>query len=411
MFQLNSWRASTKWTIVLAALGITTGLLFSAITASPYLYDDLLNKDIRQVSAREGLTLLDQIISYTMGWMGAEGRFFPGSLGWSFSVFWIFNSLLSYKLIVATVVALSIAVFSGLVGKLLQSVQAALLTWFNLLMLCEIRFWFDGITSFAALVPLTILLVSLSLIVAISSAKWWAITISGILFLLPLITYEVVILFAPVVVLAVYFKTKSLFRTLGIGIASITIGALSLILRANLRENSPSSAYLVSLSPIKIGETFIEQLLAAIPFSQWILAGEYPSAHIFKFAVIILFLAFVPTSLALYFLMSSGKLVDKRYLLGALLAGAWIWVSSAALVSVSGRWQNELSMGQGYLSVIYEYFGLSLVVTAVTLFFTQRIKTSKMSQYTQKCFIMTLASFTSLLICLALSANFVVVNA
>lgn len=410
MVNLSLWSPHSRWTITLIGIAISTTLLFSAITSSPYLYDDVMNKDIRIISANEGLTLFDQVLRYTTGWMGAEGRFFPGSLGWSFSIFWIFNSLMSYKLVVASVVALSIAAFSWLIGLLLRNTHAILVTWLGLLFLNQIRYWFDGLTSFAALVPLTILLVSLSTIAAISSSKWWAISFSGVLFLIPLLTYEVVILFSPLIIGAIYLRNKSWKRTLGVAIPTILVALFSLFLRVNLGRQSPSSAYTISLDLVKFWETFIEQFLAALPFSQWILAGELPATHLVKFLLIVGILALIPVALAIFFLLQAEHNVSRGATIALAFSGLWIWISSAGIVALSGRWQSELALGQGYLSVIYEYFGLSLILTALALTFSRLINKSHMRTSSKLWLLLSASGFSSFLICLALSANFLVVS-
>jgi hypothetical protein len=53
--------------------------------------------------------------------------------------------------------------------------------------------------------------------------------------------------------------------------------------------------------------------------------------------------------------------------------GAWMWVAPAALVAVTKRWQTGIPWGQGYIPVVYEYFGLALCLLSLWLFVGCRV--------------------------------------
>ena len=51
-----------------------------------------------------------------------------------------------------------------------------------------------------------------------------------------------------------------------------------------------------------------------------------------------------------------------------------MWVVPAVLVAVTKRWQTNIPLGQGYISVVYEYFGLALCLLSLWLLIGSRLR-------------------------------------
>jgi hypothetical protein len=400
-------------TAVIIAIGLGTALLLGSILVSPYLYDDLINKDIRAVSSAQGVGLGDQILYYTLQWISSEGRFFPGSLAWSFSVFWFFGNHLAYKLLVGLVSISSIGVFSTLIATTTRNRALGALTWLVLLLTCQVRFWFDGLSAFAGLVPLTVLLVSGSLLILVKTRSIWLAIVAGLLLLFALVTYEVVIVFVPVAVALIWATSKSWRRCLPILIPSVLIALASLWLRILASGQSTGPAYSISLDPGALATTLAKQVLAAVPFSQWIFSQNAPEEFSKTVGLLVGLCLFVPALLGIRGLISilASKPLSRRVSWSLLGAGAWVWISAAMMVAISVRWQAELALGQGYLSVVYEYFGVAMVLVALISLFARFSSDSRLTPVPKNFLAWAMSTGLALAICVSLAASLSVANA
>jgi hypothetical protein len=140
---------------------------------------------------------------------------------------------------------------------------------------------------------------------------------------------------------------------------------IELIIVLILRTRGTSTvteAYTVNLDPSPVFETFRKQALAALPGSQWWLHYEGIPAYPLGLFVIVLVAIGIPAYASMVALAHREPVTAARW--GAIVAGfgAWIWLTSAALVAITVRWQLELPWGQGYISGIYGYFGVAMVV-------------------------------------------------
>lgn len=346
-------------------MGLALIPLISAIVVSPWANDDTINKDFRANTLLEGKTLGSQIVYFTTIWMEVAGRFFPGSVSWTFTLFWNVQNRLAYKLILALLIFLALISLTLVVYLFSRSSRLAVLTYFLSIGTVSIRLGFDSITSFTGLLPLTTFLTCGALVFILSAKPPWAYFFGGLLYLVALLTYESVILFAPLFVILLWAKTKKWRRTLAILIPAALISIIVLALRAKTVVGNVPSAYSVNLDPVMVLATFGKQFSSAIPISQWIF--QVPDRPYIQpiFILLALLFAGLPSFGALLLVTRDSTWATKKLVIALASSGLWIWLVSSVLTATTVRWQNELVWGAGYLNVLYEYFGFALTLSAL----------------------------------------------
>jgi hypothetical protein len=354
------------------------GCLLAIVVSTPYLGDDLVNKGIRDIVAASGRSLTRFTVELTTAWMTNQGRFFPGALSWTYSVFWLFDTRVAYKLVIGMTVLGAIAVVGLLAARLTQRWKAAALFVPIALGLMQLRTTHDGLTSYAGLLPLTTGLSVAALVIVISrrGAGWAA--LAFVSYSLALVTYETVLLFAPIMVAIVVWIRRSWRPALAIAIPALIQTGIVIVLRLNMKgEQAP--AYTVNLEPQVVLLTFAKQVLAAFPLSQWILSASSMPAISAGSIVAGALVAGIPTFVLFVYLGRSRFRAGRGQIVVLAAFGAWLWLSSSALIAITVRWQIELHRGQGYLSVVYGYFGLALCLLAAFLA-VDRFMTGKQSR-------------------------------
>lgn len=339
------------------------GCVLAVVVSTPYLGDDLVNKDIRGIVSTSGRTLIGFTAEMITAWMANQGRFFPGALAWTYSVFWLFDTRVAYKLVLGIVLVGAIAVVGLLVARLTGRWKAAAVFVPIACGLMQFRIRYDGITSFVGLVPLTTALTVGALVVAISrrGARWSVLAL--VLYSMALVTYEPVVLFAPIMVAIVVWIRRSWLPTLAVAIPAVVQMGLAVVLRLSM-QGPQAPAYIVHLEPRVVLVTFAKQLVAAFPLSQWILApGTVPVISPGSVVAGVLAVG-IPTFLLLVHLGRSPLRATGAQIVAIASLGAWMWLTSSALIAITVRWQVELFWGNGYLSVVYGYFGLALCMLA-----------------------------------------------
>ena len=360
-----------RWGVDSAAVPIIAsvwlmGCLLAIVMLTPYSGDDVINKNIRENVHAAGKTLPGFMNDQIVWWMTHEGRFFPGSVVWTESVFWVFGSRVAYKLVIGLVLIGAIAGFGLFVSRLTGSLKAGTVYGTIVFGLIQLRTPYDGVISFAGLLPLTAGLSIATMVILISRRGIGWTTLAALSYSLALVTYETVFLFAPIMVAIVVWARRTWRPALAIAIPAFVQLGIVVILRLWLRAPT-APGYTMNIEPKAILFTFSKQVLAAFPLSQWAFSVDaVPTITAGAIAAGVL-AAGVPTFLALAFLGRSQILANRTEAIVIGVFGAWIWLSSSALISITRRWQVDLHLGQGYLSVVYGYFGLALCLLSAYL--------------------------------------------
>ncbi|MEP7018613.1 MAG: hypothetical protein ABI899_11420 [Actinomycetota bacterium] len=345
------------------------------ILMTPYLGDDTFDRTPPQMVADPKVTHLGAFIDSTHAWMTQQGRFTPGNVALRDLAFTLFNSRVTYKFYLF-ILSLTLIVTIGLLvvrltGRAIAFAPAVLL----LCMTWSLRVWADALDTFHGVVPMAILLSSVSLLLVLSTSRKWLLGIAALSWSLALVTYEVAILLTPVFCLVVWLmrdqhrlatRVQQVLQQAIFVVPALVNGIFVLWLRSRIRVE-PVPAYRVNLDVATVAGTYVKQFLAALPLSQ----SWYPGAGQFNIPLRLILLSLIflgiPVAIGLVAARSTLQPPGWRGLAGMTSLGLGSWLASAVLVAMTLRWQNTLPAGQGYLSVVWGYVGVGLCATALWL--------------------------------------------
>jgi hypothetical protein len=391
--------------IMVAIVTWVIGLYVALILESPYWNDDIINKNLPGTLKASHMSLGGFVWSQISAFVTGEARFDPGLLAWTYSLFDVFDNRNSYKLVIGLLLALALSVAAlcvAAIAKNWASAGAFVLIASGTL---QVRLWADGITSFAGVMALTIALTfGTLLLLLVKPGRWWAVLATA-LYVAALTTYEATALFAPVMIAIIVLCRRDWRPTIAVAVPAMLAFLIAISLKLFTNAH-PVPEYTLSLSPGAALSTFGKQMIAAIPLSQWWLGhtvGLPPIAGtlILLSAVLI----GVPVFLGLRYLAEHLPSSDKRAITLWSLLGACMWVAPAALVAVTKKWQTSIPLGQGYIPVVYEYFGLALCLLSLWFFVGSRLRASQGKRAVQAWNVGSAAVF-ALLSTLTLAANF-----
>lgn len=350
-----------------AALAAAT---VAPILMTPFRADDTVNQGIAAGFAASGQPLVVNLwqvaFAFTKMWAETQGRFFPGSVVWTQTVFAVFSDRTAYKAFLALVSLVMIAAAAALAVAVARRAAAAPLMVAALATTVTLRFpFFDGLDSFAGLLPWTILATLLAVALLIRGRRWPSALLAVALWTVALLTYEVVIVLTPFVVLAVLLSRRGWRRALAVVWPVLADIVLVLYLRHTATAVTP--AYTTSFAPHDVLRTYVRQTVAALPLAQvW-----YPGAADFAISKRLVLVVLLTVGLAAGALMltlyRARVAVPARSLIVLAGFGAGAWLATPVLIAVTLRWQTELPPGQGYLTVVWGYVGVALVTAAAWL--------------------------------------------
>ncbi len=366
--------------IIVAIVTWVIGLYVALILESPYWNDDLVDKSLRSMLKASHMSLDGFIWAQISAFVKIDARFDPGLLAWTYSLFDVFDNRSSYKLIVGLLLALALSVAGFCVAVIARSWVPAAAFVLIASGTLQVRLWADGITSFAGVMTLTLALTFGALLVLlVKPGRWWTV-LAGALYLAALLTYETVFLFAPVMIIIVILSRRD-WRSPAIAIAVPAMLTFLTAISLRLFTNPhPVPEYTLSFAPGAVLSTFAKQMIAALPLSQWWIGHTVGLPPIAGTLILMSALLIgVPVFLGFRRLAENLSLPNGRAAALCGLLGIWMWVAPAALVAVTKRWQTGIPWGQGYIPVVYEYFGLALCLLSLWLLLGGRLRTRNKS--------------------------------
>ena len=374
-----------------AALGAGLAYLVLAtlapIVLTPYRQDDAINRNFPITLSAGGRSLLPsalhEIASQVTSWMANQGRFFPGSVIWTISVFSVFRDRLTYKIfLVVLALALTILI-ARLAATLTRTTSSVTAVVVGLGSTVTLRLWADALDSFAGLLPLTIGLAVASTLLLLRGRGRASVVLAVMLWSIALLTYEVAIVVTPVLCVAVWYARRGMPRSLALVWPSLLDGLGVLYLRAHAVAEAP--AYQTSFALRRVVATYIRQAAAALPLAQEWYPGS-SSLHISRTLIGLLTICIgAPAAWLLARSRRAGGQPTWPSLGILALVGGWFWLAPPVLVAVTVRWQETLPPGQGYLSAVWGYVGVALLLAALWLAFAKL--------YTERPSTLTLAAF------------------
>jgi hypothetical protein len=123
----------------------------------------------------------------------------------------------------------------------------------------QLRVWFDGVSGFAGLVPLSIALTlgALALVVWRPGVRWAV--LAGAMYSVALLTYEPVILFAPVLAIIIWWVRRRWQPVAPVLGPALVLGVTFLVARARLAA-PPSTSYTLVVDPARSWPAFLKQI-------------------------------------------------------------------------------------------------------------------------------------------------------
>lgn len=363
----NQVASDSAWIVGTLTLGL--GFIAVAIVASPIVNDDIVNIDVRFYADSIGLSLPEFILKYTSEWMTSQGRFFPGSLSWTYGMFWLTQDVLTYKLILAVLLGFAFVGFTLLIRRLSGSAAVAGIAGFALLATIQIRAVLDGLTSFTGLLPLVIgLCVWSLLILLVGQANTVSLIVCSVLISFALVTYEVVILLVPLLCIAAFLKTRKMAALVPFVLPSLVVAVISVVLRSGVSVSKVAPAYEISMNPVEVIRTFVYQVIGTIPGSQWLFNSPNAPHYSWLLFMLVAVVLAVPIFVSVWILLDSlPESLPRRLWVYLVSAGLWVLISTGAITAITARWQSELVLGNSYLNVNFGYFGMSMVIAALII--------------------------------------------
>jgi len=357
-------------TAVLATATLWIALITVApVATSPYRSDDKTNHLIPSEVA--GDTALDTLQGYyrvfreTMSWwITHEGRFFPGSTLWTFTVFTVFPTLASYKVFIALLCLTMLALTALVAAVLTRNALVVPVAVVALGSTVTMRAWFDPLDSFSGVVILSICLALGATLLLLRGTGWPSIAVAIAMWAYALMTYEVVITFTPVLCLVVWWSRRSWSRATALLWPTAVVGAVVAVLRSRV-ETPVGNAYVINLEPWRVLVTYVKQASSSLPLSQvWYPGAVAPPSFDPYLTLLMVVVVGIPAAVLLLCVVRARPVLTWPSLVVVAFLGAALWLAPPVLVAISLGWQNELPPGQGYVSVAWGYVGLALLATS-----------------------------------------------
>jgi hypothetical protein len=365
----NRKMARQSW-LPLGAIFSYCAIVSFPILIAGYYGDDAANSLIRGYTQLHHQNIWQTIWYFIQVWIHS-GRLNPLSITLSYLVFYHFPNVIIYQCVRLIFIWLSIFSFAWLIKLISKETKSGIL-FLLLVPLCwSIRDFFDPLTSFAILLPITVIFSALSLgflFKFIESNKYFYAAISLISYVCALLTYEasIVIFFGAAIIIWLEAKQQFAKQILPYFLITACYALLSLLLHY---VNSHVYDGIQIGSPYHFLTTFGSQFSAAFPLSYRVL-GHLPivnSAALFKefFASYSLSALMVGLLIASIFsIYSPLKTLDlkKKTLVFLTLMGLNLTITPAILIAITQKYQSMLKIGVGYLPVYLQYFGMACLL-------------------------------------------------
>ncbi len=348
-------------------VSVITSPIFGAAIRS----DDIANIAIANDLKARQESFFPLFMQQNSLWMSERGRFFPASILATHLVFQNIEGGIPYFVFLFCLILLSAFLLYVLVLKFSKSALAAIMSVFIYAPLIQFRPWYDGLASFNGqqLIALNLGLLGIILF-PFENLDFLKLrfTFSLILVLLSTFTYEWGITFLLFFVFLA-FRSGALER-LGLlpRVAAVFSISLYILFVLNLRSKVSGPTYNVETSLLDTLEVLLRQITSTLPLSQWWLPGVMPVQLDFRYSHLVFYLL---CTLVIFFILAFIKKSfsdatlftgDNLYYLG--LLGLGLIFLPALTVAIHSGWIDLLPSNQGYVPVVAQSVGLSLIITA-----------------------------------------------
>ncbi len=340
---------------------------------SGYISDDAYNSLIVGSMLEKNQTFVRYVLDLNWGWLNGSGRLYPIEHFSQTFLFYFINNLFLFKIIKLIIILLSIHFFRLNIIIFSKSKFLGNLCILILVIFFQFRQWHDPILGFAVLLPLICFFLFSSLYyfqIFLENDKKKYLFLSLVLYLFLLLTYEISY---PLIILyiAITFFKSNLFKDIIFKpkyhyVILLLIISITIYFRLNL-GGRPYPSLDQNFTLVKFFKTFGIQIFSGLSFSY------FPNLKINfleNLQIIDLYAIF-------YFLnnLNQQKINFKKILQFSIL-GIFIILTQSFMVAISGHKNDIINMGLGfgYLPVLLEYFGFSLIYLSFFLILFLKIK-------------------------------------
>ena len=346
---------------------------------SGYISDDAYNSLIRGSILEKNKTFGEFVLYTNSFWLNISGRLYPIAHLSQMYLFYFVKSLFLFKIIKLIIILLSIYYFRLNVIRLSNSKLIGNLCVLLLLIFFQFRQWHDPILGFAIQLPLICFFLFSSLYyfqVFLENNKKKYLARSLILYLLLLLTYEISYPLIILYMALAFFKSNLLneviYKPKFHYLMLFSIIIITIYFRFNVGEKSyPSLDQSFSIIPFL--ESFIIQTYSGLSFSYFsrLKIDFIENLQIIDLYLLVFFFVTFYLLNNLTYQKISYKKIIQFFILGAIIV-----LSQSFMVAISGHKKDIISMGLGfgYLPVLLEYFGFSLIYLSLILLLFLKIE-------------------------------------
>jgi hypothetical protein len=218
---------------------------------------------------------------------------------------------------------------------------------------------------------MTVISSSLLLFVCgIRSDGYWKLVLSATFYLLALLTYESALLIWPIFVILIFIERPKKFIKIAMisAVPAVIVGLNLVRLRSNV--STTSAGYTSNFELVRLAKTFTKQVIGSLPMSYSELRTppfllSFPEHLNFGsfWWLISVGLSILLAVLVLPRIVSTSHKLN----IGIMLVGLVLWFVPALVVAQTVRWQNELVLGNAYITWFQGSFGFTLIAIGILL--------------------------------------------
>jgi hypothetical protein len=278
-----------------------------------------------------------------------------------------------YKIVQLLVVLASLLLLGILVSKIFRNFYAGIIAVLVLNTCLQVHVQYDPLTQFSLQQPGLMIYILSSLILFVSALRSGSslkYLLSAVFYLFALLTYESTVLLWPIYfLLACIERPKKIIKPIAMSAAPAFIVGVNLIwLRSRITTTSPG--YTSNFDPARFSETFVKQALGSLPMSYSELRTppfiqSFPD-HL-QFNSIWWLLGTGISVLLILLALPRVDSLSHKLNVGIIFLGLVVWFVPAFVVAQTVRWQNELVMGNAYITWFQGSFGFTLIAIGIIL--------------------------------------------
>jgi len=341
------------------------GWVILPLFSSGFISDDAYTSQLRGTLIHSNINLFDKIFAEITNWLSL-GRFNPFHWILWFTYFYLFPSLLLFKITAFLIIYLNLFYFRKILEHITQSKPFSYCIIFLVPILFQFRYWHDPILAFPS-IPLACLYLFLSinfLIKYLEIKKKSYFLLFNFVFVLSLLSYEVAYISPVFYFMIAYLNNKSFKKSLVLIFLPLTFIVSHVLFKLNFL--SPLNLYPsteLHLDLVSLLYALFLQITSTIPFS-WRFSAGFDNFPILNIATIDLLVPLILSWILSRFInlrITFCSSIDKyRLNFLALFSFLLIFIPSL-VVAISGHQTDIINagFGYGYLLVFFQYFGLS----------------------------------------------------